>query len=275
MLVMPQDQRTIVAIVFLLAGFCLFASWRQGLFNTAGSPLKKLPAETAARMMGVGFVVFGLWWFAAMAIASLPLAATFGISSQHAELLAIISANFSALFIVIAASVYLELPILNRASPPPPMIDRFRWAFICLLMTFPVVMATAVISRHVFIALNLHPPDGHELIQTAKSGDRLVVALVVISVAIAAPLFEELFFRGLLQRALLGLSQSPWIAITLSSLVFALVHQWSLQPAIFVLSLSIGLLYQRTGSLLCVILVHAAFNTINLSLSLFASSPPQ
>src|SRR5687768_6173770 len=57
-----------------------------------------------------------------------------------------------------------------------------------------------------------------------------------------------------------------WVAIILTSILFACLHEaWSI-PLIFLLSLALGYLYERTGSLWTSILVHFGFNTVNLML---------
>jgi hypothetical protein len=59
-----------------------------------------------------------------------------------------------------------------------------------------------------------------------------------------------------------------WGGIILTSILFALLHEaWSI-PLIFLLSLVLGYLYERTGSLWTSILVHFGFNTVNLMLVL-------
>ena len=52
------------------------------------------------------------------------------------------------------------------------------------------------------------------------------------------------------------------MAILSTSLLFAAMHaaQWPAPIAIFVLSVALGALYQRTGSLLAAIAMHGTFN---------------
>jgi membrane protease YdiL (CAAX protease family) len=61
-----------------------------------------------------------------------------------------------------------------------------------------------------------------------------------------------------------------WIAIILTSILFALVHQelW-MMPPIFFLSLCLGYTYERTGNLWVPILIHATFNGINVAVFWF------
>jgi hypothetical protein len=70
------------------------------------------------------------------------------------------------------------------------------------------------------------------------------------------------------------------VAIVVTSLVFAGVHgpQWPAPIALFVLSLAIGAIYHRTGSLIAAICMHAVFNgfsTLWLFLVLLGGSPAE
>jgi hypothetical protein len=62
-----------------------------------------------------------------------------------------------------------------------------------------------------------------------------------------------------------ALPRSALAGIFLTSLIFAGVHgpQWPAPIAIFVLSLAIGIVYQRTGSLIAAICMHSTFNGIS------------
>ncbi|WP_373475712.1 lysostaphin resistance A-like protein [Sphingorhabdus sp.] len=85
--------------------------------------------------------------------------------------------------------------------------------------------------------------------------------------AIAAPLVEELLFRGFLQNAFARFVPI-WAAILLSSFAFALVHlQPYAIPGLMSLSIAFGYLYHRTGSLRANILLHILNNTAALLLT--------
>jgi len=96
----------------------------------------------------------------------------------------------------------------------------------------------------------------------------LVVLLVVFAVAIA-PLFEELFFRGLAYPILKQRFGAP-MALVIVSAVFALIH-WHLpsMAPLFTLGLGLGIAYEITGSLLTPIVVHALFNAANVAMLLY------
>jgi membrane protease YdiL (CAAX protease family) len=93
------------------------------------------------------------------------------------------------------------------------------------------------------------------------------IAAGLFAIAIAAPLVEELLFRGLLQNALTR-HMPIWGAIILSSLIFAAVHlQPYAIPGLMSLSIAFGYLYHRTGSLRMNILLHMANNGFALLLT--------
>jgi membrane protease YdiL (CAAX protease family) len=85
-----------------------------------------------------------------------------------------------------------------------------------------------------------------------------------LSLVVIAPLTEELIFRGLILRGLLART-SPWRAIVISALLFALIHvnPWQF-PTAFVAGLVLGWAYFRTGSLTLCMAGHALHNSIAL-----------
>lgn len=271
---MPLNQPIWTLIVVLLALFCIGIAWRQRWFSTRQSPLTTLPPEVAARLMGVGLIAFVLWYGGFGAIAKLPIKDWMSLTQPQANVVAMILGNLAGLVLLILLTTFLELPILCKRTPQPGRIDRFRWAFACLIMVVPIVIVAEQAGRLLFDLLHLQHPPSHELLTLVRDGDRFLISLIIFSAVVAAPVFEELFFRGIVQRAMLGLTNSPWGAIVLSSGVFMLVHSWWLWPPIFVLSLALGLLYQRTASLLTVILAHAAFNALSLAITLLTQRHP-
>ena len=85
----------------------------------------------------------------------------------------------------------------------------------------------------------------------------------VLSIALLAPILEELLFRGAIQGVLLRAQDKPWIAILISSLIFGVVHMNPAQiPFAFLLGMMFGWLYYRTGSLLPGIIGHVLNNSV-------------
>lgn len=80
----------------------------------------------------------------------------------------------------------------------------------------------------------------------------------------AAPLCEEFIFRGLLQGGLRR-SLPAWQAILVSATVFAIMHPPAAMLPVFVLGLCTGWAYERSGTLLAPMLVHASYNAAMLA----------
>lgn len=95
-------------------------------------------------------------------------------------------------------------------------------------------------------------------------------ALFAIAGAIAAPIGEEVFFRGFLYNAL-RIRLNVKLAIILSGLAFALIHASPLAViVIFPMGMLLAYIYERTRSLWVTIIIHAVNNGLSfLILSLY------
>jgi uncharacterized protein len=109
----------------------------------------------------------------------------------------------------------------------------------------------------------------HRLSAPAKSDTAAVhggwqTAVLILFLAVGAPIVEELFFRGLLLRSLTRwLGPVPGIAI--SAVVFGLAHFELLQlPALIIFGLFLGTLAYKTGRLGPGMVAHAAFNAVTV-----------
>jgi uncharacterized protein len=112
----------------------------------------------------------------------------------------------------------------------------------------------------VFVKVNrdkLSAP-AREITRTATG--RVGVALLVLVVVVAAPVVEELFFRGLVLRSIQA-RYNDGVALVVSSVLFALVHFQTWQfPALVLVGLVLGYCAQRTRRLGLSIFVHMGFN---------------
>jgi membrane protease YdiL (CAAX protease family) len=95
---------------------------------------------------------------------------------------------------------------------------------------------------------------------TAAAHGILQISVLFVFLAVGAPIVEELFFRGLLLRGLLGRAPVA-VAVVVTGLLFALAHFEALQfPGLAAFGVVLGLLAWRTGRLGPGIAAHAAFN---------------
>lgn len=106
---------------------------------------------------------------------------------------------------------------------------------------------------------------GQELTEPTAYGYYFVVLCVIPALS------EEVFFRGFIQIGLSRSAVSPslgrqsWLALIITSLIFALAHlQWDYFPFFFLLGLYLGWLMQWRHHLLLPILAHATHNAVGL-----------
>lgn len=98
---------------------------------------------------------------------------------------------------------------------------------------------------------------------TDRAEGAVGVLLLVLIVGVLAPVFEEIFYRGLLQRALLKRGLPPVAAIGVSSLVFGASHLELLQlPGLVAAGALFGYLAHRFDRLGPAIAAHVGFNLV-------------
>jgi membrane protease YdiL (CAAX protease family) len=151
------------------------------------------------------------------------------------------------------------------------------YGFLTLLAVWPLVMAMMSLTVRILQALDreFEVPQ-HEALQLITQSDALPLqVLMVVLAVVIAPLVEEMLFRGLFQTMFRSYLRRPWPAILLTSVLFAIIHlnpeHW---PALFVLSIGLGYSYEKSGSLLRPILMHALFNGLTIAAALAESAPP-
>ncbi len=93
-----------------------------------------------------------------------------------------------------------------------------------------------------------------------------------LMIAVAAPVLEEVLFRGIILRALLK-KYKPWKAIMISALFFGFFHfnPWQFLYAT-VLGIYLGYIYWKTGSLFYPILIHWLLNSTAFIVGQFQNS---
>ncbi len=109
--------------------------------------------------------------------------------------------------------------------------------------------------------------DQQEAVKTLERSHGPELVLVILGVALVAPLVEELLFRGLLLRALLRRT-TPLAAVLISSVVFAAAHLLDpstlpLMAPLLLLAVISATRAVRTGELSESVLLHVGFNLLS------------
>lgn len=113
----------------------------------------------------------------------------------------------------------------------------------------------------------MSPQDVVEFLQNAETPrDRLAVLAMAV---VVAPVAEEMIFRGYLYpvgKKYLG----PFLSMAVTSLLFAVLHgHVGSIPALFTLAMCLGLAYEKSGSLMIPMIMHAVFNAVSVTAILF------
>ena len=136
---------------------------------------------------------------------------------------------------------------------------------LAILLVVAAMVFNFLYAQYVIPGIGMQDEMKKILAEIARTPINLVAMFVAI--AIAAPVVEELLFRGFLQNALTKYVP-VWGAIILSSFLFSLVHgQPYAIPGLMSLSLAFGYLYHRTGSLRTNIVLHMTNNAFALFVS--------
>lgn len=168
--------------------------------------------------------------------------------------------TLAAVYVVVLRLRGLAWRDLGLVTPPE------GWLMRGLLLALVAVPAVGLVNLTVS-ALQGTPIENPQLETLAPVGLSLGNFLLVLLLAgLVVPLAEEIAFRGLLQGWLRE-RYGPGAGILLSALLFALVHGIPLLiPALLLVGLLLGWLYERSGSLWPAVAMHGAFNCIMTTL---------
>lgn len=148
----------------------------------------------------------------------------------------------------------------------------------CFLLAMPLVQLSSMGAEWIYTEVYEKPPMqvAHSTLQMIiDNRDSPMAWLLIAAVVIGAPLVEELAFRGGLQSAILKVTGSAWAAVLGTSALFAAVHYTAVPEGgryalvqLFVLSVAMGLAFERTKRLGVPIVMHMCFNGLMVALAL-------
>ena len=175
-------------------------------------------------------------------------------------LLSLIPFQFGMAVVVLFAARRSKEPIKQRLGLVPQSGRTFGGFKLATMAAFTLSIAWATL---IFSSLIVGPPptDG-PIADIINDGSWWTITLLSVILSVIPALVEESLFRGYLQRRFLQ-RWSPAVAISVSTLLFAVMHMDSLQHIIAVVPTGVvlGLLAYRTNSVKPGMLVHAVHNT--------------
>lgn len=248
---------------------------RRGL---AGRPLVPPLPGPAAAWDGVTVALVAATWIGCQVLANVAASAIEGTSVGAGEVPGVTAVRLLSLAAATILAAVLAVVIVLRSGGTPRAIGLFSdqpaedlrlAAGTVLLIAPPLLVVSAV--------LNWLVPYEHPILDLlAASRDPDALVAVWLSAVVAAPIFEEIFFRGVLQGWFAAVERrsdpagTSRLAVAASAACFAAAHYghglgWI--PLVG-FGLAVGTLRASRGSLLPCVLVHALFNAVSLAIAL-------
>jgi membrane protease YdiL (CAAX protease family) len=152
----------------------------------------------------------------------------------------------------------LWIPLrLGALRPAGGLLGVGVWTLAGIAMAVVVVSAASIVQA----GLGGSAEEAQPVLKLfAEGADVRVQFTIAVAAVLMGPIFEEIFFRGFIYRNLRDL-MGPGLAMGVSALLFGLVHlQAPLVVPLAALGIVLAFLFERSGSLLVPITVHALWN---------------
>jgi uncharacterized protein len=182
---------------------------------------------------------------------------------------ALIAAFPAALPILLLTIYFTKFGLPNKQGSLPlnwPRLGFLGWC--SLLIVFVVLMILSF--NVVYWSTGMKDADSSGMVEKAMAEltkDPMLFALSLPSIILAAPLAEELLFRGFLFAGLVNTPVGKPGAVVLSSALWALAHAgaapWVNVGLLFAMGIVLGVMLLRFGSLWVTIACHTAWNTLS------------
>lgn len=172
------------------------------------------------------------------------------------------------LMFVVMASALLWLPALWDEAISRKQLGLSRslrwsdigWGLVGMVAAYAGSMLLAIAARWFVSGVDMDQPQNLGL-SALNPGVEMTLALLTL--VVVGPIVEEIVFRGYLYGRLQALQVPFWLRTVVVSALFALAHwQWNVALDVFVLSIIMCILRERSGSLWPSIIMHMVKNGI-------------
>jgi hypothetical protein len=265
---MEADRTTL--LVMALAGAGLFAA---GLVWSAVRQIQRRRVLPPERYRGPTIIVLLAMVLLLQTVVVLPWSADavalLGGDREVTLLGSIVILVSTGASLLLVSWLFVAVPNALAALPSFPGRDPggaiaagVGWGLVAWIGSTAVIVIMAWLLEQVGLAPE--PSAAEVAIQ------RLNPFLTVLAVVVLAPIAEEVFFRGVVFNAWLREGGRTYAYVG-SAALFAVIHlTLVLIIPIFLLGLALAWIYQRTGSLLAPIAMHATVNGISVAIALLA-----
>jgi uncharacterized protein len=172
-------------------------------------------------------------------------------------------------YAIIIAFIIVYKYLMRKNMYEIKFIKRFNFK-ICLCCFFIYIGYILLYSNSIALIIANLPSEKWVKNMTAVP---LNVPFTLCTRALISPIFEEIFFRGIILEQLL-IRYKPIIAITTSALLFALLHMNLTQGVnAFLIGIIFGIIYLKTRSLALCMILHVTNNVFSPLLKYIYMNP--
>lgn len=148
-----------------------------------------------------------------------------------------------------------------RRFPSNYWIRVAIWLVVLIILSIVAIEITSLFGNSV---------DNSKTAALKEQVNLLTLTIGIVSAGIISPIYEEIFYRGFIYRWLRTRTGACW-SILISSTIFTAAHYPTVNamPVNFISGVVFAWTYERTGSIIPAIIIHAVFNTIAVILTAF------
>lgn len=155
----------------------------------------------------------------------------------------------------------------GEVDEPFSFLTELRYAAEVFLAAYVPTAMLRVLVVALTAGLTGEVPDQHPFLEMMDSDVGIaVLGLIALTAVVLAPIVEELQFRVVILGGIAQLGR-PWLALVVSSVLFAFAHGFPDSLALLPLAFALGYAYLRRRSYITVMLVHFLFNAFNMVLA--------
>lgn len=167
-----------------------------------------------------------------------------------------------------AAMVFNRRPLAEFGFRPAINPIYYLLALLLLLFAFPLEGWLGMLNQRLQLAhwMNQMETDrDQQILDMLKIRHSYDLPVNLLVVAVIPGIFEEMCFRGALQRIMINIFKSPWAGIVATGFLFSAIHfQFAgFLPRMF-LGILLGTIFWYSGSLWTAIIAHIFFNGIQV-----------
>jgi membrane protease YdiL (CAAX protease family) len=268
----PNQLAALMLVFALLLGSVgawigLFLSWQgdRPWLDRCDEP--RANWTSLAEVTVLGLMILLLEWMVMPKLGLLPRASSEPLTVVRLIVQSALTCSLALVFPAILVCIQRPLAVFGLKFQPffTQVRDGVIGFLLALVPMVPLMLLTAPLRNH---------DNQNALLKLlADKPEPATVAVICFTAVVAAPLFEEMLFRVILQGWLATIVK-PWAAILVTAVAFAAVHGVIDGIALLPLAGVLGYVFHRRHSYLAVVVIHGLFNATMLTLALLTQSAP-